>query len=256
MPQVVMNGPRDKLAHRLRLAASFLALSALAACSSGPVAHLPPAPRNVAPDVEFAETLPPYRVQIGDTLELKFLLNPELNEVVTVRPDGKISTAAVAEFPVYGRTVAQINDDLKEAYRPVLKTVNVSAIVRSFAPNRIYVGGEVGAPGEFITIGPNLSLTQAITRAGGMRNSAMTDRIVILRRGAGEHPQVFEANFDAAAYGGDPSADVRLATYDVVFVPRSGVADVYVAFQQYAQQFLPTTLGAGVSLTTKGLINN
>ena len=45
-------------------------------------------------------------------------------------------------------------------------------VVRSFAPTRIYVGGEVNNPGEFITVGPTLTLSQAIARAGGLKLSS------------------------------------------------------------------------------------
>jgi hypothetical protein len=35
----------------------------------------------------------------------------------------------------------------------------------------------------------------------------------------------------------------RLAPYDVVVVPHSGVGDVFLYFQQYLQQFMPATFG-------------
>ena len=36
----------------------------------------------------------------------------------------------------------------------------------------------------------------------------------------------------------DPHADVRLAPYDVVYVPKLGVAEVYKWYNQYIQQFV------------------
>jgi polysaccharide export outer membrane protein len=44
-------------------------------------------------------------------------------------------------------------------------------------------------------------------------------------------------------WGRDPAADIRLAPYDVVYVPRSGVAEVYRFFYQYFLQFVPVTWG-------------
>lgn len=43
--------------------------------------------------------------------------------------------------------------------------------------------------------------------------------------------------------GIDPTADVRLAPYDVVFVPRTSIAEFYVFFNQYLQQFIPVSWG-------------
>ncbi len=50
----------------------------------------------------------PYHIQVGDVLEVRLLLNPELNEEVTVRPDGHISTTAVQDMLAYGRTPADL----------------------------------------------------------------------------------------------------------------------------------------------------
>ena len=49
--------------------------------------------------------------------------------------------------------------------------------------------------------------------------------------------------YDAAACGEKPSDDVQLANYDVLFVPKTGVADVYTAYNQYFKQFLPSNIG-------------
>src|SRR5579875_1720277 len=68
---------------------TFMAVSgvaALAACSTVP--NLPPAPLVPQPTAGYVTNLPPYRIQIGDVLAVRLLLNPELNEDVTVRPDG------------------------------------------------------------------------------------------------------------------------------------------------------------------------
>ena len=44
-------------------------------------------------------------------------------------------------------------------------------------------------------------------------------------------------------WGKSAIADVRLAPYDVVFVPRSGVAEVFRFFNQYLLQFVPVSWG-------------
>ena len=43
--------------------------------------------------------------------------------------------------------------------------------------------------------------------------------------------------------GRDPSADVRLAPYDVVYVPKLGIAEVYKWYNQYIQQFANPSFG-------------
>ena len=43
--------------------------------------------------------------------------------------------------------------------------------------------------------------------------------------------------------GRDPSADVRLAPYDVVYVPKLGIAEVYQFYNQYIGQFANPSFG-------------
>src|ERR1700691_3618434 len=82
---------------------------ALAGCiSTPPVDDLPPAPRDGAVSLQSLPTLPkldPYRLQVGDVLDIKLMLNPELNDQVIVRPDGMISTTIAEDVEAYGHTV-------------------------------------------------------------------------------------------------------------------------------------------------------
>jgi polysaccharide biosynthesis/export protein len=233
-----------------RVSSILLLAAGLGACTA-PV-PLPPVPDLSSPVAGEADTLPPYRLQVGDVLDLKFPLNPELNDQVTVRPDGMISTGFVQDVPAYGRTVKELTDDLKDQYKADLTNPRISAILRTFAPNRVYVAGEVNTPGEFITAGPNLTLSQAITRAGGVKFSANKERVFIIRRGPHDVPEAYDADYFGVITGRDPQADVRLAQYDVVYVSRTGIGDAYQVANQYLLQFIP--ISAGATLTGTGAI--
>src|SRR5262249_3414240 len=150
---------------------------------------------NIAPIAPPAESLAEYRVQIGDVLDINFYMNPELNETVTVRPDGMISTKIVEGMRVYNATIPDINRRLKAAYKTVLLDPTVRTVVRSYAPVRIYVSGEVNTPGEYLVVGQSLTLTQAIARAGGVKNSGFQNKVLIIRRGSGEKPKIFTADY-------------------------------------------------------------
>ena len=62
----------------------------------GPTKHVP-APAGLYPTLTEnpRPALEPYVLQVGDELGIKFYTNPELNEDVTVRPDGMISLQLV-----------------------------------------------------------------------------------------------------------------------------------------------------------------
>lgn len=226
----------------------LIAVLPLAGCSSTvDRTDIPVAQQGVAPVAPLADNLAPYRLQPGDVVQIKMLMNPELNEDVTVRPDGMISTAVVQDMPAYGKTAGELQRELVDSYKKYLIDPQLTVVVKSFAPSRVYVLGEVVSPGEMVSVGPNMTLMQAIARAGGLKNSGDEENILIYRRGAGEEAEVYRADYDGVT-SGDPSKDVRLAAYDVVYVPRTGVADAYKDYQQNIQQFLPASFGLGYSV--------
>ena len=221
---------------------SFSIAIGIPACS--PVPALPPAPAKPAEDTGRVSALPPYQIQVGDILGVRLMLNPELNEEVTVRPDGHISTMVVHDELAYGRTVPELTDALQRDYGHELRNPRLSVVLRSFAPTRIYVGGEVTNPGEFITVGPTLTLSQSIARAGGLKMmTGDEDKVFIIRRGPDDVPQFLSARVQDVMWGKDPAADIRLAPYDVVYVPRAGVAEVYRFLNQYLLAFVPVSWG-------------
>jgi polysaccharide export outer membrane protein len=226
---------------RRRSGVALIGAIALASCSVVP-SNLPPASMEPA-EQSFSATLPAYRIQVGDVLDVRLLLNPELNEEVTVRPDGHISTTAAEDAVAYGRTPAELATTLRGIYSHDLQNPRVSVEVKSFAPTRVYVAGEVNTPGEFITVGPTLSLSQAIARAGGTKLSSDDSSVFVIRRGAGDKPEFLSAKWKDVRQGRDPSADVRLAPYDVVYVPKLGIAEVYQFYNQYIGQFANPSFG-------------
>jgi polysaccharide export outer membrane protein len=218
------------------------ALVLLSACSQVP--SLPPAPPEPAADAGTISRLPPYHIQVGDVLDVRLMLNPELNEEVTVRPDGHISTTVVGDAPAYGLTVPELAAVLRSDYAHELQKPRLTVVVKSFAPTRIYVGGEVTNPGEFINVGPNLTLSQAIARAGGLKiMTANEDKVFIIRRGPNDVPEFLSARLQDVMWGKNAASDVRLAPYDVVYVPRSGSAEVYRFLNNYLLQFVPVNWG-------------
>jgi hypothetical protein len=78
-------------------------------------------------------TTPPqdYQIQVGDQLDIKFFFNPELNEAVLVRPDGRIALQLIGELPVVGNTVEQIRAILVKNYSGQLKNPEVAVLLRS-----------------------------------------------------------------------------------------------------------------------------
>ncbi len=64
-----------------------------------------------------------YRIQVGDQLDVKFYYNPELNEQVIVRPDGRISLQLIHEVSAAGLTPDELTPASYETVcRPTQQT--------------------------------------------------------------------------------------------------------------------------------------
>ena len=232
------------------LAAILTACLSVSACS--PTARMKLAPLLPATDGDSGIDQSVYRLQVGDVVQIKLPLLPEFNDEVTVRPDGKISTVFAADVRAHDRTVPELTEALRQGYKHELRDPVLSVNVKSYAPYRVYVAGEVVAPGEYSTQGPNLTLSQAIARAGGLKLTGEPDEVFILRRGPRDVPVMMAARYKQVIRGTDPAADVRLARYDVVYVPRTTISEFYLFFNQYFQQFVPVSWGFSYLLNNGG----
>lgn len=109
-----------------------------------------------------------YRIRAGDLLDVKFFYNSELNEQVTVRPDGRISLQLANDLMAGGLTPAELTEQLKKKYASEIDNPEITVIVRSFSYQRIFVDGEVYKGGLILLVG-QMTVLQSITQAGGKR---------------------------------------------------------------------------------------
>src|SRR5690242_8831052 len=63
-----------------------------------------------------------YHIQPGDDLSINFYLNPEFNDEVSVRPDGKITLRLIGAVPAAGLTPTQLAAQLDQAYLSELRS--------------------------------------------------------------------------------------------------------------------------------------
>ena len=166
-----------------------------------------------------------YQIQAGDELEVKSFFNPELNEKVTVRPDGHISLQLANETVAAGLTADQLGRELTQRYSAEFKQPDVTVIVRSFNGNKVYVGGEVRHP-QIITLVSPLTVMQAVAAAEGFTGSAKVSEVVVIRKNGKQQPMVIPVNLKKAINGSDGRQDIALVPYDIVYVPSSTIANV------------------------------
>jgi protein involved in polysaccharide export with SLBB domain len=176
----------------------------------------------------------PYILQVGDVIDIKFYRAAELNESVTIRPDGKISLQYVRDVQAAGLEPMDLARWLGELYAYELLDPSVTVIVREFANQRIYVDGEVRTPKEVPLRGPMTAL-QALSQAGGCLNTAEVKKVFLVRYNqTKEVREVKQLNLEKV------NEDVLLEPLDLVYVPRRGISDANLFMEQYIYNMIPS----------------
>jgi len=216
---------------------AIVSLFGLACAVGAPARDLPVAPE---PQADFEYNLLP-----GDNLLVKLVYTPELSQKVTVLPDGLIHLPVVGEIQAAGRTPGELASDLTSRYAASVRNPEVVILIESFGGHRVYVGGEVKTP-KMIPLESVMSVADAIFEAGGLRETAASDSVVLLRRGpTGGAPLAYQVDLEAGLYGRAPLP--RLESYDVVFVPKSRIAKVNDYVELYINRMIPHATSFGVT---------
>lgn len=229
---------RRFLPHLKRLAAVAFTL-ALSACGVSPTLKNP-TPLSALPQ---PTALQEYLIQPGDNLDIRFFYNPELNDTQQVRPDGRISLQLVGEQAVAGKTPRDVEKQLRSQYSRELKQPEIAVIVRGFGGQKAYVDGEVGHPG-MVDLTGGLTALQAVAQAGGVAKTGEMENVILIRRVDGKAVGV-PLNLKAAVEGSDIGQDIQLRPYDIIYVPRSSIANLNLFIDQYFRQNVPIPFGFG-----------
>ncbi|MBB6253666.1 polysaccharide biosynthesis/export family protein [Nitrospirillum iridis] len=179
----------------------------------------------------WAEDEGDYRIGQGDEVEVKLPFNGEFNDRVTVGPDGQFTLPLVGSVHAEGRTVADITTELNQRFGRDLRDPRAQVAIRAYASQRVFVGGEVNNAGLFSMPG-RIGVLEAIAMANGFMETAQSHKVVLIRRAPNGHPMM--KIIDIGGFVGGTADDVRLHPFDIVFVPKTSIAEV----DQWVDQFI------------------
>jgi polysaccharide biosynthesis/export protein len=120
--------------------------------------------------------------------------------------------------------------------------------VRTSVGDRAYVDGEVTRAGLVPLTGPTTVL-QSISLAGGIKETAKTGEVILLRKMEDSKVTAYRINIDQAFSGVSGANDIYLRPNDIVYVPKSGIADVNTWVDMYIRKNIPIPLGLSVGST-------
>jgi protein involved in polysaccharide export with SLBB domain len=213
----------------------LMALSALFFTGCATPIAVNPTPVG-SPLLKSASNEQEYLINPGDQLDIKFFYNTDLNELVTVRSDSRISLQLAGEIIAAGQTPAQLTARLREKYAPVLVRPDITVIVKESSGHKVFVDGEVNKPGVLVG---SRTIRQCIAEAGGLKDTARIREILVIRQQKDVDPLIVAVNLETINNGTDFSQDISLLPYDIVYVPRSPIANADLWVKQYIRELLP-----------------
>lgn len=191
-----------------------------------------------------------YVIEPGDVLQIVVWDHPELSaSMLPAVPLGAAGGAGVAtsplsqaqsgfevdqsgvlEFPyagkmqVAGLTPAQAHAQLTKKLAHYLKNPKVTLRMLSYRSKRVYLDGEVKAPGVQPINDIPMTLIEAINRSGGMLPSADQSRIIINRNG-----KTYHINLPLLVQKGVDPSSIMLANGDVVRVLSRDESKIFIS---------------------------
>ncbi len=191
----------------------------------------------------YAAPMQEYRIGPGDELSVTFPYNAELNHDGQVGPDGRFSLPLLGSLPLAGDTLTQATSLITNALRDggIVENAYPSVTVQRYG-TAVYVGGEVKTPG-MVQLSAGMDALQAVMVAGGLLDTAKTGHVAIIRHTADLQPKI--TYFDLHGYTrGSASAKVAmLEPRDVIFVPKSKIAEVDLWIDEYLNKTVPFSKG-------------
>ena len=163
-----------------------------------------------------------YRIGPGDTLNIIVWRNPEVSQVVPVRPDGKFSTPLVEDVVASGKTATQLAREIEEKLAKFIQQPVVTVIVTNFVGiynEQIRVIGQAAKP-QALAYRQEMSLLDVLIAVGGITEFAAGNRASVIRTVNGEKLKL-AVRLNDLIKDGDISANMPMRPGDILVIPES-----------------------------------
>ena len=165
---------------------------------------------------------PSYRLFRGDTLSILAVGFPDgigINSI-TVGLDGYVQLPYVGSVKMEGLTLDEAKAVLMDSLTQYLRIPDLSLVITSYGPRKVYVMGEVVKPGIQDMAIDNMNAYAALATAGGWARKGRSTRIQIMRVVDGTM-YYRTLNMKAYTVKHDLTQNVEIEDGDILYVPRS-----------------------------------
>jgi polysaccharide export outer membrane protein len=157
-----------------------------------------------------------YIIGKSDSLEIYVWKEPEITRTITVRNDGKLSLPLIDDIKAAGRTPMELKGVITKELGEFIESPEVTVIVQAQASQSYYMIGEIAGTGEYPLL-KDMTLVQALAKAGGFTEWADRDDILLLRRVDGQDKRV-QLDYDDIVSGDNPDQNVMLQPGDTIIL--------------------------------------
>lgn len=124
------------------------------------------------------ETPTPYRLNVGDTIQVESFTDHDVNRELLIQPDGTITLRLLGQVHATGRTVTQLRDDLEERYKKYYKipaiTVTPLKVNTKLEDLRAAIDRRAGIGGQSQAVRVTPEGTIALTGIGSVQAQGLT----------------------------------------------------------------------------------
>lgn len=151
------------------------------------------------PAAIFAQKEISYKLRPLDVLEMRVFQEEDMDTLCRISANGEIILPLINNVKVAGLSLQDAQAKIKELYeKDYLVSANVSLFIREYAPQRVYVIGQVNKPGEVIfPPEEQMTLSRAIAGAMGTTRIANQRSINIKRKMPDGGIKVFDVDLKA-----------------------------------------------------------
>ena len=164
-----------------------------------------------------------YRLMKYDTINIMAIGFPNGIGIddVTVGVDGMARLPYTGNIKLVGLTLDEARDLIHARLSEYFKLPELNVYMKSYGPRKVYVMGNVNAPGVKNMGVDSMNVYAAIASAGGVDNKGRSKHIQLIRQIDGVL-YYREINLDAFVKKHDLSQNIELEDGDIIYVPDSG----------------------------------
>ncbi len=164
-----------------------------------------------------------YRLMKYDTINIMAIGFPNGIGIddVTVGVDGMARLPYAGNIKLVGLTLDEARDLIHARLSEYFKLPELNVYMKSYGPRKVYVMGNVNAPGIKEMGVDSMNVYAAVASAGGVDNKGRSKHIQLIRQIDGVL-YYREINLDAFVKKHDLSQNIELEDGDIIYVPDSG----------------------------------